>query len=88
MANLHKISDKAKKEKRLKIENKVLRGAGDEKKKVYLLRLKLKNWVLLGGGIVFIGVGYLFLAHGSLTLAPILLVLGYCVLIPIGIILK
>lgn len=59
-----------------------------EKSKASFLRLKLKNWVLIIGGVVFIGVGYVFLARGSLTLAPVLLVIGYCVLIPIGIILK
>lgn len=52
------------------------------------LKLKRKNWLLLVAGIVFIGLGYLSLNKGSLTLAPILLVLGYCVLIPAGIILK
>jgi hypothetical protein len=29
-------------------------------------------------------VGYVLLAGGSTTLAPILLVLGYCVLFPLG----
>jgi hypothetical protein len=31
-------------------------------------------------------IGYLVLATGSITLAPILLVLGYCVLVPVAII--
>ena len=33
-------------------------------------------------------VGYISLSAGSITLAPILLVMGYCVLIPISIIIK
>lgn len=42
------------------------------------------NLALLGGAIVAVGGGYLSLASGSTTLAPILLVLGYCVLFPLG----
>jgi len=33
-------------------------------------------------------VGFITLASGSITLAPILLVLGYCVLIPVGLLVK
>jgi len=43
------------------------------------------NWLLLGAGLVSIIFGFVALAAGSITVAPILLVLGYCVLIPIGI---
>lgn len=42
----------------------------------------------LGAGVVSIAVGFFLLAQGSLHIAPILLVLGYCVLLPIGIIKK
>jgi hypothetical protein len=31
-----------------------------------------------------LAVGYVLLAKGSTTLAPVLLVLGYCVLFPLG----
>jgi len=48
----------------------------------------LKNWIFFGIGLLSIIVGYVTLAKGSITLAPILLVLGYAVFIPIGIILK
>jgi hypothetical protein len=44
------------------------------------------NAIWLGAGAVAIAGGYALLAGGSMTLAPILLVLGYCVLLPIGII--
>lgn len=44
-----------------------------------------KNLVVLIVGVVLIGAGFVFLARGSITLAPLLLVAGYCVAIPIGI---
>ncbi len=48
------------------------------------LRFRSRNGILLAAAVVSIGVGYLLLAQGSTTLAPILLVLGYCVLFPLG----
>ena len=60
----------------------------EEKKEICKIRLKSKNWAFILAGLLFIGIGYLSLTKGSLTLAPVLLVTGYCVLIPIGIILK
>jgi hypothetical protein len=48
------------------------------------LRFRGRNLVLLAGALVSLSVGYLLLAQGSTTLAPILLVLGYCVLFPLG----
>ncbi len=47
-----------------------------------------KNYILLALGIAVIALGYLQLAQGSITLAPILLILGYCVIVPIAIIIK
>ena len=53
-----------------------------------------KNWTLFAVGLGVIVVGYVLLsippAEGfwSLTMAPILLILGYCVLIPMAILLK
>jgi hypothetical protein len=44
------------------------------------------NWLLFGGALAVIAIGYAFLAGGSITLAPLLLVLGYCVLVPLAII--
>jgi hypothetical protein len=52
------------------------------------------NYQILGGGILCIVLGYIALAqepwNGTMPLvvAPILLVLGYCVLIPIGILFR
>jgi uncharacterized membrane protein HdeD (DUF308 family) len=47
-----------------------------------------RNWMVLGAGLAAIVLGFIALASGSITLAPILLVLGYCVLIPVGIMIK
>ena len=53
-----------------------------------------KNWTLAAAGLAVILLGYVFLrippAEGffSLTLAPVLLVVGYCVLIPLAILLR
>ena len=43
------------------------------------------NYVILGIGILFIVIGFIFLGFGDITVSPILLVLGYCVVIPLGI---
>lgn len=40
--------------------------------------------VLLGAAVVSLAVGYTLLAAGSTSLGPLLLVLGYCVLFPLG----
>jgi len=45
------------------------------------------NAVLFAGAALVLGAGYVLLARGSTTAAPILLVLGYCVLLPLGFIL-
>jgi len=46
------------------------------------------NSIIFAAGILAIIIGYIFLARESLTLAPILLVLGYAVLIPISLVYK
>ena len=43
-----------------------------------------RNLLLLLAGLVFIVIGFATLARGSVTLAPVLLVCGYCVLIPLA----
>lgn len=53
--------------------------------------LERENYIILGAGLIVIILGYLFLSgnqvegFSQLTLAPVLLVAGYCVLIPLGI---
>lgn len=50
-----------------------------------------ENYIILGIGLLVIVLGYVALSGNTvegfsqLTLAPILLVLGYCVIIPVGI---
>ncbi len=44
-----------------------------------------KNYVIFAIALVVIIVGYISLGQGSITLAPILLVLGYCILVPLAI---
>lgn len=51
------------------------------------LRFSAINGILLAAGFVAIGVGYALLAKGSTVAAPLLIVIGYAVLIPLGIIL-
>jgi len=58
------------------------------------LPLEKTNFAIIGLGILVIAVGYLVLANGPiegflpLVVAPVLLVLGYCVIIPLGILYK
>lgn len=46
---------------------------------------EIKNLVVIACGIVLIALGFVSLSAGSITLAPILLVAGYCVVVPVGI---
>ncbi len=46
------------------------------------------NYALIGIGFFSVFLGFLLLYAGSITLAPILLVVGYCVLIPLGLLLR
>ncbi|MDZ4712806.1 MAG: hypothetical protein SGI89_10855 [bacterium] len=53
-----------------------------------------KNYMLIGLGVVIIILGYFFMSANSVdgflptTVAPILLIFGYCVVVPIGILYK
>lgn len=51
------------------------------------LRFSAINGILLAAAFASIVAGYALLARGSTVAAPLLLVLGYAVLIPLGIIL-
>ena len=46
------------------------------------------NSLLLGLGLVVLALGYITLSRGSMTLAPVLLVGGYCGLIPAALLLR
>ena len=47
-----------------------------------------RNFALFAIAIVFILLGFVVLSSGDITIAPILLVFGYCVVLPIGILIK
>ena len=55
------------------------------------LPLGRENYMILGAGILVIVAGYIAMLEGSvegflpLVLSPLLLVAGYCVIIPVGI---
>jgi len=51
------------------------------------IRWERRNVTLLAAGLGAILVGYLLLSQGSMTAAPLLLVAGYCVLVPLAFIL-
>lgn len=49
---------------------------------MHVLR-KYRNLFLVAG-LISIVAGYVFLGYGSISLAPVLLVLGYCILVPMA----
>jgi hypothetical protein len=51
------------------------------------LRFSTVNLALLAAGLVAIAGGFVLLGSGSIVAAPLLLVLGFVVLVPLGIIL-
>jgi hypothetical protein len=50
------------------------------------IRFSVVNLAILAAGLAAIVLGYVLLAGGSTVGAPLLLVLGYAVLVPLGII--
>ncbi len=61
-------------------------------KKIEILPLEAVNYKILVAGVVVVVLGYIALGMEpwdgfmALTVAPILLLVGYCIIIPIGII--
>ncbi|MGD2121040.1 MAG: hypothetical protein PVJ76_04815 [Gemmatimonadota bacterium] len=51
------------------------------------LRFSTINGVLAAAGIFTVALGFFLLSKGSITAAPLLLVLGYVILLPLAIIL-
>jgi len=70
------------------------RIATKQKAFVETLPFNKSNYQILGGGLLCIILGYIALAQDPwngtmpLVVAPILLVLGYCIIIPIGILFR
>jgi hypothetical protein len=56
-----------------------------QKKKPEGLPFTKRNYYIFLVGLAAIILGYIALSQGSITLAPILLVLGYCVILPVAI---
>ena len=48
--------------------------------------LSPRNMIVIGAALLAIGAGYMVLSAGSPSAAAVLLVLGYCVLLPLGIV--
>jgi hypothetical protein len=65
-----------------------------QNRELFNISLTMTNYTIIGIGIILIIIGYIFMAEKSVSgfmptvVAPILLVLGYCVLIPVGILIK
>jgi hypothetical protein len=51
------------------------------------LRFSTINGLLAAAGILTVALGFFLLSKGSITAAPLLLVLGYVILLPLAIIL-
>jgi hypothetical protein len=72
---------------------KATKSRGKSRKSLYDEHMPLtrENFTIIGAGILAIVAGYLAMSEGSvegflpLVVAPILLVIGYCFLIPLGI---
>jgi hypothetical protein len=47
-----------------------------------------KNYIWFGISLLTMVIGYVALGQGSTTLAPFLLVVAYCVLVPVAILIK
>jgi len=46
------------------------------------------NYILFAAGLIVITAGWFLLRAGHISLSPLMLILGYCVVIPVAIILK
>ncbi len=47
-----------------------------------------RNYIFFAVAIVTIIAGYISLDQGSISLAPVLLVIGYCILVPLAILVR
>ena len=67
--------------------NKKKETSGQRAVSMASLQFSRVNLAFAAGAFVTIALGFGFLSAGSITLAPILLVLGYVLLVPLAIIL-
>jgi hypothetical protein len=61
------------------------KSAGGELENVPFSRL---NYILFAVGLLVITAGWFLLRGGHISIAPIMLILGYCGIIPLAIVLK
>ncbi len=68
------------------------RSKKEDKEQLFKWSLSKMNYIILGIGLLVITLGYVFMAQGphdsfmSLSVSPILLLLGYVVIIPLALI--
>lgn len=60
------------------------KAGGAKERRPRLRGMRPLNWALLAAGVVAVFVGYSLLDRGSVTAAPVLLFVGYLVLVPAG----
>jgi len=77
-----------------KVKSKRQQTSKFSKKKEFSFPLEKENFMIIGLGIVLLIIGYVLMAQNSVdgfmptVVAPLLLVAGYCVVIPYGIMKK
>lgn len=76
---------KKKRKKKLEAQKKAQKQPAQHEE---VLTFGKKNVILFGAALASIIVGFILLSKGSITAAPLLLVLGYIVLVPLSIIIK
>ncbi|MFA5011327.1 MAG: hypothetical protein WC644_05175 [Ignavibacteria bacterium] len=73
---------------------KVVKSKKSKQADTFHLSLTNRNYAIIGTGILLIILGYIFMSENSVdgflptVIAPILLVLGYIVIVPFGILFK
>jgi hypothetical protein len=74
-----------------KVKNKKIPQKFGKQKKEFSFPLEKENFMIIGFGIAILIIGYFLMAQNSVDgflptiLSPILLVIGYCIVIPYGI---
>jgi hypothetical protein len=77
-----------------KSKNKKLQSSKLKQKKEFSFPLEKENFIIIGIGVIVLVIGYFLMSENSVdgflptVIAPILLVAGYCVIIPYGILKK
>jgi len=61
-------------------------GSAKERESTGTAPFTLANYLLFAGGLLDIVAGWFLLRAGSITIAPIMLILGYCGIVPLAIV--